>query len=280
MANENRNADASSGAFTASFPIPPMSDSFARLLSFTEDDRQNPRLLELLVHKDPGAVALLLKLANSALYRRARSVSSVSDALTVLGSDLAVAALFGMWAIAELNVPPTNLVVRGWLARHTFSLCATIRRMLQYGRLDEGVSFLDLQLTALLDKLALATYLSVTETGSEIEVLRDAYSRNSHALHQEENLTPMFERSVELARAWGVGGSVEENLKALSSWKERRLLIPQGSQAVLLGELLLAESGQEGGDHEVLMDEFYETSTLMHHLVKLRVVPSRLAVRF
>lgn len=264
------------------FGVPPLTESFTRLLALSEKDREDLRLLELLVHRDPGAVARLLQLANSAVYSRGRTATSVSEALQVLGSETAISALMSLWALDELEVASQYKAARAWLAKHTFSLCATMRRMLQSGRMGDEIPFLPLQLTALVDKLALATVLSVQERSPELAGPVQAAARDDqNALHQVPELDELFLRAQRIASAWRLDSTVLPHLQDLRAWRQRGLdAMTVSAQAVLLGEVALAAAGNEDHPYEDLLELFYEKSSLMHRLVERRINPLTLAVRF
>lgn len=275
-------ASASRTGGALDFGIPPLTESFTRLLALSEKDREDLRLLELLVHRDPGAVARLLQLANSAVYSRGRAATSVSEALQVLGSETAISALMSLWALDELEVAPQYKVARAWLARHTFSLCATMRRMLQSGRMGDEIPFLPLQLTALVDKLALATVLSVQERTPEMAtVVQNCALEDQHALHQVPELDDLFLRAQRIATAWRLDSTVLPHLQDLQDWRQRGLEgLSVCAQAPLLGEVALAAAGREENPYEEVLESFYEKSSLMHRLVERRINPLTLAVRF
>lgn len=264
-----------------SFPIPPLSDSFSRLLALDESERYNVKLLDLLVQKDPGAVAGLLNLANSARYRAgsAKEVVTVRDALQVLGVEVACGFLLALWALDGVEVRPELLPARRWLTRHVFSVLATTRKLMAHAPTG-SMSPLHLQLTVLVDKLALATALSPQEStmGSQALLLGQVVEGH-HALHQVPALTPLFERSVVLAQHWSLPSPVLSALQELSTWRSRGFDLSAPAQALLISELMLdARVSDENGPLAPVIDEMYETASLAHTVMAARVALATLAV--
>ncbi len=263
------------------FHVPPLSDSFSRLLALDESERYNVKLLDLLVQKDPGAVAGLLNLANSARYRAglAKEVVTVRDALQVIGVETACGFLLALWALDDLEVRPELLPARRWLTRHVFSALATSRKLSAYAGSD-AMSSLHLQLTVLVDKLALATALSPQEasTGAQALLLGQVLEGH-HALHLVPALEPLFERSVLLAEHWGLPLPVQRALQELCTWRSRGFRLSSAPQAVLISELILdARFSDENGPLAPVIDEMYETASLAHAVMAARVSLPTLAV--
>jgi putative nucleotidyltransferase with HDIG domain len=65
--------------------LPPMPAAALRVVQVAQDPRSSASELALVVSADPALSARILKVANSASYRRSREVGSVQEALVVLG---------------------------------------------------------------------------------------------------------------------------------------------------------------------------------------------------
>ena len=202
-------------------------------------------MLELLVQKDPGAMARLLQLANSAYYRgsSASEVVSVPAALPRLGADAVIATLMTLWSIEDLQVPTALVPARRWMARHIFSLCATSRKVLQAANLLDSVPFLPVQTAALVDKMALATFLSVKEEASAgRSALLEDITANNHAFRTSPVMTLSLGRCERLAAHWGLNQEARELLDELRTWTDDWANASLAVQALVLSELLLVQA--------------------------------------
>lgn len=65
--------------------LPPLPAIALRVMQVAQDPKSSAADLALVVSADPGLSARVLRIANSAAYRRAREVTSVQEALVVLG---------------------------------------------------------------------------------------------------------------------------------------------------------------------------------------------------
>ena len=65
--------------------LPPLPAVALRVIQVAQDPRSSASDLALVVSADPGLTGRTLAMANSAAYRRSRTVTSVQDALVVLG---------------------------------------------------------------------------------------------------------------------------------------------------------------------------------------------------
>lgn len=112
--------------------LPPLTDTLQRLLSLDEDDRDNARLLELLITRDAVAIARVAALANSALYQSARPARTVQEAVARLGTRLTYSVLLNVWTLESLSAcapVPLSPSFKNRLASYSLSLLATNRRV-------------------------------------------------------------------------------------------------------------------------------------------------------
>jgi len=69
--------------------LPPLPAVALRVMQVAQDPRSSASDLAIVVSADPGLSARVLRMANSAAYRRSRDITSVQDALVMLGFVLA-----------------------------------------------------------------------------------------------------------------------------------------------------------------------------------------------
>jgi len=89
--------------------LPPLPAVALRVMQVAQDPRSSASQLALVVSADPALSARVLRVANSAAYRRAREVTSVQEALVVLGfvqaRNIAVSmAITGAYTLEGINV--------------------------------------------------------------------------------------------------------------------------------------------------------------------------------
>lgn len=65
--------------------LPPLPAVALRVMQVSQDEKASASDLALVVSADPAMSARVLRIANSAMYRRAKDVTSVQEALVVLG---------------------------------------------------------------------------------------------------------------------------------------------------------------------------------------------------
>lgn len=272
------------------FKISPLSDAFARLLTLTEEQSQDLGLLELLVQKDPGALARILNLANSAYFvsRSTAPVSTVRDALRRLGAATVVDALYHLWGYEVWDLEPRWEQAGTWLSRHTFSLLATLRKTSKVSKML-NCGPLELHLVALVDKLSLATLLApgpqTPEVVSARSALLEGISADRHCLHQQPELRQVFGRSLLIAEHWKMPEKVRGLLAELARWTPQQQDISPPVQVILLAELsmqlrIAQANSREGAEAEELLDALYESSPVIQRLVANRVAVEQLAVLF
>ncbi|MCC7364489.1 MAG: HDOD domain-containing protein [Dehalococcoidia bacterium] len=88
--------------------LPPLPAVALRVMQVAQDPKSSAGDLALIVSADPGLSATMLRVANSAAYRRAREVTSVQESLVVLGfvqaRNIAMSsAIAGTYAPDALN---------------------------------------------------------------------------------------------------------------------------------------------------------------------------------
>lgn len=193
----------------ASIVIPPLSGALATLLQLSAKERANLRLLELIVSKDPSAIARLLALANSPLVSAAkRPLTTVGDALQFLGAERACTALFALWGTELIPCPDDCLSTKDALAHHIFVAYGATQRVLYYaGRLSD-IEPLSLQLTTLVDRLSLALAWQLPQRVAVCTELRLLLSQGVLRLRNNTTLAPLMSRAVDIARVWHISPDV------------------------------------------------------------------------
>lgn len=104
----NRPTDNRTTVLTAIEALPPLPAVALRVMEVAQNPKSSASDLALVVSSDPGLSGRLLRVVNSAAYRRAREITSVQDALVTLGfvqaRNMAISgAIAGAYAPDALN---------------------------------------------------------------------------------------------------------------------------------------------------------------------------------
>lgn len=237
-----------------------------------EKDRENLKLLELIVAKDPALTARCLALVNSPAYSFRRPVSALGAALQVIGARETYQLILAMQAMQGIT-SQENARTRKFV-KHVFSMYATLRQLCvttrKFSLLQDPVTHLVL----LLNRLSLAT-LFVGERPSEEQrcFFEKLDGEDFHLFLQEPVFTSVFECAPEIARAWGLSTQCVEHLAALAAWRNQSIL-SEVAQLVLCAEQLL----QAAVLQEKLAEGTCENMSLMQDLAEKGIPPESLAV--
>ncbi|KWU19166.1 hypothetical protein AS149_13035 [Burkholderia cenocepacia] len=253
-----------------------MSDALQRLMSLSERDRDDLRILELIIRKDPAAVARVLSLAESVVYSRNSRVRGIADALKFLGSQASCDALMSIWTVELFDTPEHLRALRSYLSRHIFSACATVRRIAFYTESSRAISP-RAALLAILHKLGLAFCLGASE-GPELPAMFSAFQDGRHLFHNQPELREAFRLSAEIAGSWGLERSVCDELQQLGQRDVRVSELTESAQLVLAAEVLL--DAKAGLGNEVLAQEPYASWPVIQALYAKDIEPMSLVSLF
>ena len=93
-----------------------------------------------LIATDPGLVAKLLRLANSAYFRVARGIGSVDDALSLLGVKMTRNLVIGSGLTTACKVAPGLDIQQFW--RYSLSTACVARWLAEHARGDSELGFM------------------------------------------------------------------------------------------------------------------------------------------
>lgn len=233
--------------------LPLLSDAFARLMALSQEDRLNLRLLELIVARDPEAVARLVALAATPALSGMRKIRSLNDALQALGANRACDALMAIWATAVLPADEDGKRAAGYLVHHVFSLCATMRKLARLSRLAPLGDSADILLLPLIDRLTLSVLLNEAPEHQGRKALMAVVHGRMPLLRTHPALQPSFGLGPHLARAWQMPDTVIEAVTALNSPQDAEPPLFAGLLA--LADAVCAGVPQDQLPASVLLDE-------------------------
>lgn len=203
--------------------LPLLSDAFTRLMALSPQDRLNTRLLELIVAKDPAAVARLVALAATPALSGVRKIRSLNDALHTLGANRACDALMAIWATAAMPADDDGRKAADYLVHHVFSLCATMRRLARQTRLSALGDSTEILLFPLVDRLVLSVVLNLDTAHPARQAFMAAVHRQSPLRRDSPALQPVFSAGPRLALAWQMPETVVEAVTVLNEQPHEQL---------------------------------------------------------
>ena len=185
--------------------LPPLTDSLQRLLSLNPEERNNPRLLELLAHRDTMAATRLMMLANSAALLRGRPSRTVGEAILRLGSATTYDALLGTWVLdgvaGEGSLDSRELRFRNRMAQLLTELCITARRICE--ALDDAAIVLsEVQSDVVLVVAVQLLALTLSADAPERLALEGTCGRGVLLISEPPNLGYLQDHLVALATYW------------------------------------------------------------------------------
>jgi putative nucleotidyltransferase with HDIG domain len=107
--------------------------------SFGRDDVSSEKIARLIA-TDPGLSAKLLRLANSAYFRAARSIGSVDDALKMLGFVMVRNLVIGNGLASACKAAPGMDIKQFW--RYSLATACTARWLAAPAQLDPELAFM------------------------------------------------------------------------------------------------------------------------------------------
>ncbi|KWU26361.1 HDOD domain-containing protein [Burkholderia cenocepacia] len=264
--------------------IPPLSDALRRLLTLSEKDRQDIRVLELICLKDPGAVARIVAYATNAAQmgangsKNAGKTRSLSEALSLVGSSTVCDLLLGMWGVETLPVPENLQAARNALAKHMLQMLTTARRVVQFAGVADQVPNDELMLLILVDRLSLALALTAEADKELQENVAAAIIEGRHAFHRIPEVASAFHVSRSITRAWNLSGHLDGYLATLDHWQAfERNLLPAVSVVLCAEAALEARFNPEM--EALVREEMPKVDEVARALVKRGVDPVGLAAK-
>lgn len=193
--------------------LPPLGNAARQLLTLSDKERQDARLLALIAQKDPVYLTRLLVCANTDTV----SAHSAEEAIRRLGANRAYALMHASAQAVEYVCHDRMAPARQYLLMHAVSLSLTVRRLAALLHLDSKETTA-VTLAAFLDILgmyALLVFEHPQRTALETELLEHAVQRKPLP-RTEPWLANYAEASAQLARRWGAAVQVSSILRAAS----------------------------------------------------------------
>lgn len=145
--------------------LPPLPTSAMRVIALTKNPETSVKDLEIVIARDPALTASMLRQANSAYYGYARRISSLQEAIVMLGFQVTQGLAMAS-AVAPLL--KTDLVGYGieqeGLWKHSLLTAMTAKRLCQHRKLPFGDVAFTAGLLHDIGKLIIAIYIQ--EVGS------------------------------------------------------------------------------------------------------------------
>ena len=115
--------------------LPPMSDASARIMGLVSKDSVSAAEVTQIVSRDPALAAQILRVANSAVYRRKTDIESIQLAVSLLGNRTVVGIVMGYCMRHIYNKPlPGYDAPGGALWRHSIASALAAQMLCAYAR--------------------------------------------------------------------------------------------------------------------------------------------------
>ncbi|HZK55485.1 MAG TPA: HDOD domain-containing protein [Desulfosporosinus sp.] len=193
--------------------LPPLPTSAIRVIALTKNPATSARELEVVIGQDPALAAGMLRQANSAYYGYARRISSLQEAIVVLGFQ----ATQGL-AMASAVAPILKIKLVGYqieqdgLWKHSMITAMAAKSICKKQKLPYGDIAFTAGLLHDIGKLVISIY--VQEVGSYL--LEKVTSANLSYVELEEKIIGFNHATVGgfLAKSW----NLPEDLVQSISW--------------------------------------------------------------
>jgi len=154
--------------------LPPLPTSALRVIALTKNPQTTVKELETAIGQDPSLTAGILRQANSAYYGYARRISSLQEAVVLLGFQVTqgLAMASAVAPLLKSNLLGYEIAQEG-LWKHSMLTAMTAKRLCQYRKLHYGDVAFTAGLLHDIGKLVISIY--VQEVGAFlVEKVKDA----------------------------------------------------------------------------------------------------------
>ncbi|NCD33963.1 MAG: HDOD domain-containing protein [Spartobacteria bacterium] len=185
--------------------LPPLSDAGARLISMADKDSVSAGAMAQVISRDPTLAAQILRVANSAAFRRRERIESIQFAISLLGNRTVMGVVMG-FCLSSYYAKP----LRGYSAQEgalwSHSLCSAIAAQMVARLAIKDVS-VDLAYTAGLlhgiGKAVLSEYIRQKDPSLGMR-LRDVAGADFIKVEEEVLGTNHCEVGAALAEHWNL----------------------------------------------------------------------------
>lgn len=211
--------------------LPPLGDAARQLLALSDDEDFDARVLSVIAQDDPVHLARLVSLANAAARGLTRPALTADEAIRVIGTRDARAAMLALALAATFAGGADTVALRMRLVVHAVNLVLSARRVSSFLALDRTRAA-TLQMAALFDPLGIHAALVLPHR--QRDRLVDALRVDPPGVtwpHGVAVLDGYWLASAAIARGWRVG---DEVVTAIASrWSAQRG-VEAGLDAALL----------------------------------------------
>ncbi|MDP8225906.1 MAG: HDOD domain-containing protein [Candidatus Lernaella stagnicola] len=122
--------------------LPTIPTTVTKVLQVTADEDAGLADLSKVIHADPSLAAKLLRVANSAFYRRAREIDSIDRAIAMIGFDEVRSLAVSVGAFESVMRPTAgDLFDRAAFWEHSFAVAVAARELAAGTGLGDGDAF-------------------------------------------------------------------------------------------------------------------------------------------
>lgn len=181
--------------------LPTFSQTVVRLAQLLRDEEAGPGEYEAVVQLDPALTANILRIANSAFFALSRRISSVHDAVTLLGTRrlFEVASMAAVQAVVPPKLPGYAIDSANYWS-HSLAVAVLAERLAKERRLAVPALTFTSGLLHDIGKLVISAFLA--SRLDQLRALLDADQRPLDACEREILGADHAEIGAELAQHW------------------------------------------------------------------------------
>ncbi len=202
-------SEAELAALLRGLNIPPCPSILAELSAELRKDDCNQQRVATLIRSDVALSAAVLKITNSASSSAARKVSSISDAIALLGTQNLVNFVVGDFLKRALSTPNSQRMERFWdRAAHNANVCALLAERLRGTRRETAYCFGLLHDCGM--PLMMQRYPDYKDTLRFANQSEQPFTATEEARYSTDHATIGYL----LTRSWGLADALSEAIRS------------------------------------------------------------------
>jgi len=160
LLNEERSKQLWTRILAEAESLPALPDIVNKILQQIEDPKSDPAMFQDIISKDPVLTAKVLKMSNSAYYGFSREITTISEAVIILGLDTLKSIVIAASAFKSLNQPFDGYgLTKGELWRHSLATAMSARLLAKKLNNQDTEKFFVSGLLHDIGKILLSKYL-------------------------------------------------------------------------------------------------------------------------
>lgn len=203
--------------------IPPCPAILTELSAELRKDGGSPQLIATLIRRDVALSAAVLQIANSASLGVSHKVSSISEAISLLGSQRLVNLVVSELIQRTLSVPKHPTMERFWdRAAHYANVCALLAERLRGTHRETAYCFGLLHDCGI--PLMMQRYPDYKDTLRLANLSEESFTNTEDARHGTDHATMGYL----LTRSWGLADTLSEAIRSHHEFEVLNTVVDRG----------------------------------------------------